>query len=1113
MLRKLSKLLRGRRRRNSRADDTPPAARPEALEKRVLFSADLPWVSFEGSGLDAFEQTERVAPLDRLETAGADEDIHLAPPVLIVDRSYAEAQQIEAAELETRYSDQGVTTHYIASDIDGIDAVRNALEARESEVSLTVATTATDEGLRLGNSTLSVSSVLNRVGDVSAWRGYFGAESYLRIYASDVDRYEEIEHFRELLGDASSAGVEVGPLGDIDALDRYIESIACETEHVPDVIACDTEIAAEDISREIVFIDPRVEDYEELVADILANGDETRSLEIVLLDPERDGAAQIQAALAERSGIDAIHIVSHASVGGVQLGSTWLTEGSVGDFADEIAGWSNGLAENADLLIYGCDLAASTGGTDLLQTLRDLTGADVAASSDPTGHRLLDGDWQLEYSLGYIEAQIAFTEQQQAAYAYVLAAPVGISATATSDGGLTLNTNGGNDAYLLADDGGALLGGLSSLTFEIQFQTSDTASFTPLVSYASPSNSNEFAFVFAGTDAYLYIADNDIHLTGIDYSTLRDGSPQTLSVTWDNTSGDWAVYHDGVLIESGTGHEVGNTIEGGGVLIFGNEQDSLGGTFQTDQAFQGTLLNARFFDDVRTETEIVSSFQSALSHDESGMIAQWTFDDLSTDGVVTETVSGNNLTVTHTAEAGFTAGNAELTFQVGEHATPGTVVGTVVGQDPEREAQIAAILASDPTLYYSAETGKFYQAVSATSTWGTAQTNAIATTLNGVSGQLVTIHSANENQFVNDIQNNSAIAGGQVWLGASDSDAEGNWRWYDGSTAGDQFWAGDEWGVAVNGAYQNWLSATAPNDNGAGEDAAYMLADGTWEDNRDNVNFSSIIEWNADDVLDATQPLTYSIQSQTVAGAFTVDADSGQITVADGSLLDYEINATHNLTLRVTDVDGNFVDEVFAVSLGDVVETATAPTDLSNGIELNTDGGNDAYLGSSADLIGGLTSFTVEASFSLDSISGPKVHLVDFYNLGGISDEILLSVHATGAIEIAAYDTNYTTTTLFPQLLDGEPHHLAFSWDSTNGDWAIYIDGEFAESGTGLAPGATLTAGSQLGIGQEFDDAGGLELGVRILRNALRCATVERRPKRGRDCLQLSAPFRRRESP
>ncbi len=58
------------------------------------------------------------------------------------------------------------------------------------------------------------------------------------------------------------------------------------------------------------------------------------------------------------------------------------------------------------------------------------------------------------------------------------------------------------------------------------------------------------------------------------------------------------------------------------------------------------------------------------------MVAQWNFNDLSTDGVTTESVAGNNLTVKHFSNTGFTASEAELTFSLDEN----TVTGTVVGQ-------------------------------------------------------------------------------------------------------------------------------------------------------------------------------------------------------------------------------------------------------------------------------------------------------------------------------------------------------------------------------------------------------------------------------------------------
>ena len=74
-------------------------------------------------------------------------------------------------------------------------------------------------------------------------------------------------------------------------------------------------------------------------------------------------------------------------------------------YAGQIATWRDALADDGDLLLYGCDLAGGEDGRTLLEGLRALTGADVAASTDDTGHAVLGGDWELEYARGEIETR------------------------------------------------------------------------------------------------------------------------------------------------------------------------------------------------------------------------------------------------------------------------------------------------------------------------------------------------------------------------------------------------------------------------------------------------------------------------------------------------------------------------------------------------------------------------------------------------------------------------------------------------------------------------------------------------------------------------------------
>ena len=130
--------------------------------------------------------------------------------------------------------------------------------------------------------------------------------------------------------------------------------------------AAGSALAAQSQRREIVFIDPATPDAASLLEDLRAQSTAGRQIEVVVLDAARDGIEQITEHLAGRSDIDAVHLVSHGSEGGVQLGSTWLGSGNLDAYSDSIAAWSDTLGAKADLLIYGCNLAGSEDGARLV---------------------------------------------------------------------------------------------------------------------------------------------------------------------------------------------------------------------------------------------------------------------------------------------------------------------------------------------------------------------------------------------------------------------------------------------------------------------------------------------------------------------------------------------------------------------------------------------------------------------------------------------------------------------------------------------------------------------------------------------------------------------------
>jgi len=153
----------------------------------------------------------------------------------------------------------------------------------------------------------------------------------------------------------------------------------------------------------LLFVDTRVEAYTELVSQIRQTNPQLE-FHIYLVDADRNGITQISDALMQHTEVDAVHIISHGNANGLQLGNSWLNGGNISGYAEQLGRWSESLSADADLLFYGCDLAADSEGRSLIDSIGNLTGTDVAASIDLTGHESKGGDWELEYRIGSIEA-------------------------------------------------------------------------------------------------------------------------------------------------------------------------------------------------------------------------------------------------------------------------------------------------------------------------------------------------------------------------------------------------------------------------------------------------------------------------------------------------------------------------------------------------------------------------------------------------------------------------------------------------------------------------------------------------------------------------------------
>ncbi|MEZ6091327.1 MAG: DUF2341 domain-containing protein [Pirellulaceae bacterium] len=244
--------------------------------------------------------------------------------------------------------------------------------------------------------------------------------------------------------------------GNIDlshAMGELCDTAGCETVQVAELLTghTDDSTTAEPFdqkqvtSRQLVIVDGSVSDIEAFFDELSLS---EIPAEVFVLDSHADGIAQISQILEGRHDLTAIHLVSHGGDGEISLGNSVLNRQSMETHAGQIALWSNSLADNADLLIYGCDLASGDAGIELIESLQALTGADVAASDDLTGHESLGGDWELEVHRGIIETEVFVSDALQADWRHTLET---IQVTQLLD---VVNGDTSSVAALLASDGG-----------------------------------------------------------------------------------------------------------------------------------------------------------------------------------------------------------------------------------------------------------------------------------------------------------------------------------------------------------------------------------------------------------------------------------------------------------------------------------------------------------------------------------------------------------------------------------------------------------------------------------------------------------------------------------
>ncbi|WP_157831243.1 DUF4347 domain-containing protein, partial [Pseudomonas sp. 43NM1] len=164
--------------------------------------------------------------------------------------------------------------------------------------------------------------------------------------------------------------------------------------------------------QSVVFVDSRIKDTDSLLKGVAPG------TEVVTLDASKDGLQQIAAYLDTHQGVSSVQIIAHGNAGDLWLGNSYLSADNVNERSAVLAEIGKDINVGGDILIYACNTGDGERGVSFVDSLAQLTGRDIAASTNRTG---VGGDWDLEIATGTIESRSVLSSASLAGYQYSLA--------------------------------------------------------------------------------------------------------------------------------------------------------------------------------------------------------------------------------------------------------------------------------------------------------------------------------------------------------------------------------------------------------------------------------------------------------------------------------------------------------------------------------------------------------------------------------------------------------------------------------------------------------------------------------------------------------------------
>src|SRR5262245_1110211 len=677
---------------------SPRRTRMLALEPRMLFDGAL-GVDLSAKATAALQGDAGAQPAETVTPAAPQADAYAAAAA-VPEKSAVEktAERLgiapealvrnEIVFVDSRVAnDEGVldgvgpnaTVYYLEAGKDGLAQIADALAKHDDVSALHLVALGNADSLQLGSTRLTLESMQGLAGQrLSSISEHLTKDAAILVHGADFGQGEA----------GAAAANRLALLTSADIVD---------VDHDGGV-----EIVGTPARQEIVFVDPTVRDFQALI-----DGIDNPNARVVLLDPTRDGVRQMAEVLKQYESVDAVHVISHGSEGQLDLGSSALNAVTMsGSYAQELAAIGEHLSSEADFLVYGCDFGRGAGGEAAAQALAQLTGADVAASTDATGHTALGADWDLELKTGAIDSELAVGRLAQEAWRDVLALHTldfdtvsawtsGTSKTYTVDGyPVTISFGGslnGNPA--LASN---YSGGVTPAQNALQFTLGPTGSNTITISFAGPPGGS-----VSNVGVALYDVDNaesavfTANKSGVgaiaptQVATSANNSVTASSATSATVSGSGADANAGS--PNGNTYVYFNTTDITSVSFTYNGTPNATLVVLNDITFMGKTTNPPVvdLDSASAATETAGDAFAAQAYSGSSGSIPWSGNWVETDATAGQSPTAGQVRVVDTP----TAGAADYGIRLNNSGTPGQFTGAA------REIDLSGYVTS--TMTYS----------------------------------------------------------------------------------------------------------------------------------------------------------------------------------------------------------------------------------------------------------------------------------------------------------------------------------------------------------------------------------------------------------------------------